>query len=145
MKKIIKGILLLLVIGIIAFLLFVKFALPNVGELEYLSIKPTESRLERGKYLATNVCVCVDCHSTRNWNEFSGPLVDGTLGKGGEVFDQRFGFPGSFYSKNITPYGIGEWTDAEILRAIASGVSKNGKALFPIMPHPHFGQMIKKT
>jgi mono/diheme cytochrome c family protein len=143
MKKIIKGILLLLVIVVITILLYIKLALPNVGKSEYLSVKPTASRLERGKYLATNVCVCVDCHSTRNWNEFSGPLVDGTLGKGGEVFDQRFGFPGSFYSKNITPSGIGDWSDGEVLRAIASGVSKNGKALFPVMPHPHFGQMDK--
>jgi mono/diheme cytochrome c family protein len=144
MKKIIKGILLLLVIMVIAILSYVKLALPNVGEIEYLSIKPTASRLERGKYLATHVCVCVDCHSTRNWNEFSGPLVDGTLGKGGEVFDQRFGFPGSFYAKIIKPSGIGNWTDGEVLRAIASGVSKNGKALFPVMPHPHFGKMDKE-
>lgn len=144
MKKIIKGVLLLLVIGVIGILLYVKLALPNVGKMEYLSVKPTSSRLERGKYLATNVCVCMDCHSTRNWNEFSGPLVEGTLGKGGEVFDQRFGFPGSFYSKNITPSGIGDWTDAEVLRAISSGISKNGTALFPVMPHPNFGQMDKE-
>jgi mono/diheme cytochrome c family protein len=144
MKEVTKKFLLLLVLVVAAFLLFVKFTLPNVGELEYINIKATENRLERGKYLATNVCVCVDCHSTRNWNEFSGPLVDGTLGKGGEIFDQRFGFPGSFYSKNITPSGIGDWSDAEILRAIASGVSKSGKALFPVMPHPHFGQMDKE-
>jgi mono/diheme cytochrome c family protein len=144
MKKIIKGILLFLVITVIAVLLYVKLALPNVGEMEYLSVKPTAARLERGKYLANNVCVCVDCHSTRNWNEFSGPPVEGTIGKGGEVFDQRFGFPGSFYAKNITPSGIGDWSDAEVLRAIASGVSKNGTALFPIMPHPHFGQMDKE-
>lgn len=141
MKKIIKIILLFLVIGITTLLLFVSFALPSVGDMEYLTIKPTETKLERGKYLANNVCVCVDCHSTRNWSEFSGPLVDGTLGKGGEIFDQRFGFPGSFYSKNITPYGIGDWTDAEVLRAIVSGVSKEGKALFPVMPHPNYGKM----
>jgi mono/diheme cytochrome c family protein len=144
MKKIIKVILISLAIMMVTILLYVKLALPNVGKIEYLSIKPTASRLERGKYLATHVCVCVDCHSTRNWNEFSGPLIDGTLGKGGEIFDQRFGFPGSFYSKNITPSGIGNWTDGEVLRAIASGVSKNGTALFPIMPHPHFGQMDKE-
>ncbi|WP_264565090.1 cytochrome c [Flavobacterium sp. N3904] len=144
MKKIVKGVLLFLVIGIVVLLLYVKLALPNVGKMEYLSIKPTVSKLERGKYLANHVCVCVDCHSTRNWSEFSGPLVEGTIGKGGEVFDQRFGFPGSFYSKNITPSGIGDWTDAEVMRAIASGVSKNGNALFPVMPHPHFGQMDKE-
>jgi len=144
MNKIIKRFFLLLVLCLVAFLMYVRFALPNVGELEYLSIKSTANRLDRGKYLATHVCVCMDCHSTRNWNEFSGPLVEETLGKGGEIFDQRFGFPGSFYSKNITPSGIGDWTDAEVLRAIASGVSKDGTALFPVMPHPHFGQMDKE-
>lgn len=144
MKRIIKVILLFIVLCVASLLLFVKFALPSVGELEYLSIKSTASRLERGKYLANNVCVCIDCHSTRNWNEFSGLLVEGTLGKGGELFDQKFGFPGSFYSKNITPAGIGNWTDAEILRAISSGVSKNGQALFPVMPHPNFGKMDKE-
>lgn len=143
MKKIIKKVLLLLIIGIIGLVLYVKFALPNVGEMEYLKIQPTTSKLERGKYLANNVSVCMDCHSKRNWDLFSGPLVVGTEGEGGEVFDQKFGFPGSFYSKNITPFGIGNWTDAEVLRAIASGVSKDGKALFPVMPHPHFGQMDK--
>lgn len=144
MKKIIKRILLFLVVAIVSLFLYVKFALPNVGKIEYLNIKPTASKLERGRYLANHVSVCIDCHSTRNWNEFSGPLVDGTFGKGGEVFDQKYGFPGSFYSKNITPFGIGNWSDAEVLRAIASGVSKDGKALFPIMPHPNFGKMDKE-
>ena len=143
MKKIIKSILLLLIVGVISMILYIKFALPDVGQMEYLKIEPTPAKLERGKYLANHVSVCMDCHSTRNWELFSGPLVKGTLGKGGEVFDQKFGFPGSFYSKNITPFGIGNWTDAEVLRAIASGVSKDGKALFPVMPHPHFGQMDK--
>jgi cytochrome c2 len=144
MKKIIKGVLLFIAISIVVLLLYVKLALPNVGDLEYLSIKPTTSKLERGKYLANNVSVCMDCHSTRNWNEFSGPIVEGTLGKGGEIFDQKFGFPGAFYSKNITPFAIGDWTDAELLRAIASGVSKDGEALFPVMPHPNFGKMDKE-
>jgi len=144
MKKILKWFLLFVLIFVSFFLLYIKFALPNVGEMDYLSIKPTISKVERGKYLANNVSVCIDCHSTRNWSVFSGPLVEGTIGKGGEVFDQRYGFPGSFYSKNITPFGIGDWSDAEVLRAIASGVSKNGKALFPVMPHPRYGEMDKE-
>ncbi|MNF22635.1 Alcohol dehydrogenase cytochrome c subunit precursor [compost metagenome] len=141
MKKILKRILVLLIVGVVALLLYVKLALPNVGKPEEINIERTAKRLERGKYLATSVSVCMDCHSTRDWNKFSGPLVDGTLGKGGEVFNQKFGFPGIFYSKNITPAGIGNWTDGELLRAIASGVNKSGKALFPVMPHAHFGKM----
>ncbi|WP_348810799.1 c-type cytochrome [Flavobacterium maritimum] len=141
MKNILKKVLVLLIVGLVAVLLYVKLALPNVGKPEEIKIEPTAKRLERGKYLATSVSVCMDCHSTRDWNKFSGPLVDGTLGKGGEVFDQKFGFPGTFYSKNITPAGIGNWTDGEVLRAITSGVNRDGKALFPVMPHAHFGKM----
>lgn len=140
----IKFILLLLVIGITILLLYVKTILPNVGEPETITVEQTPERLERGKYLANSICVCMDCHSTRDWSKFSGPLVEGTLGKGGEIFDQNFGFPGSFYSKNITPFGIGNWTDGEIIRAITTGVNKYGKALFPVMPHPNYGKMDKE-
>ncbi|SHG78042.1 Cytochrome c [Flavobacterium fluvii] len=141
MKKILKWGLLAIILCIAGLLLFVSFALPNVGEPEYLKIEKTKERLVRGEYLANNVSVCMDCHSTRDWSKFSGPLTPGTLGKGGEVFDQKFGFPGEFYARNITPSGIGDWSDGEILRAISSGVDKNGRALFPIMPHPNLGKM----
>lgn len=139
--KLIKWTFFTIILGIIGLLLFVSFVLPNVGEPEYLKIDRTKERLERGKYLANSVSVCMDCHSTRDWSKFSGPLTPGTLGKGGEIFNQKFGFPGEFYSRNITPSGIGDWTDGEVLRAISSGVSKSGKALFPVMQYVHFGKM----
>jgi hypothetical protein len=47
------------------------------------------------------------------------------------------GFPGRLCIRNITPdveTGIGGWTDGEIVRAIREGVSRDGEALFPIMP-----------
>lgn len=144
MKKIIKWVLLTSVFSIIGVLFFVSFGLPDVGESGYLKIERTQKRLERGEYLANNVSVCMDCHSKRDWNKFSGPLVSGTLGQGGELFNQKYGFPGEYYSKNITPHGIGNWTDGEILRAISSGVDKDGKAIFPVMPHPNFGKMDKE-
>jgi len=123
---------------------YILIFLPNVGSPENLTVQATPERIERGKYLANSVTVCMDCHSTRDWNKFSGPLVTGTLGKGGEIFDQRYGFPGSFHARNITPAGIGDWTDGQLLRAIASGVDKKGRALFPVMPHPSYGKMDKE-
>ncbi len=123
---------------------YIVLFLPKVGNPEILNIQATPERIERGRYLANSVTVCMDCHSTRDWNKFSGPLVEGTLGKGGEVFDQRYGFPGSFHARNITPAGIADWTDGELLRAIASGVDKKGRALFPVMPHPSYGKMDKE-
>jgi cytochrome c2 len=143
-KKIGLCILILLVIAIAGVIGYIKFTLPDVGKSEERNIVSTMARIERGRYLANHVSVCMDCHSTRDWTKFSGPLVEGTLGKGGEIFDQKFGFPGTFYSKNITPSGIGEWTDGEILRAITTGVSRNGKPLFPVMPYHRYGMMDKE-
>ena len=136
---------LLILIGIIlvaigGLLAYVKTSLPNVGDAPDLKVEATPERIERGKYLANYVMLCIDCHSTRDWNIFSGPLVAGSEGMGGEVFDQQFGFPGRYVAPNITPYGLKDWTDGEIFRAITSGVSKDGRPLFPIMPHPNFGQ-----
>lgn len=127
-----------------AIVVYVKAELPDVGEPEDLNVERTSERLIRGEYLANAICVCMDCHSTRDWTKFSGPLKEGTLGKGGEIFDQKFGFPGKFYSRNITPAGIGNWTDGELLRAISSGVNKDGRALFPVMPHANYGKMDKE-
>jgi hypothetical protein len=86
----------------------------------------------------------MDCHSTRDWTKFSGPIISDTKGKGGEAFLKEMGFPGNFYAPNITPFGIADWTDGEVLRAITTGVSKDGRALFPLMPHPKYGHMDKE-
>jgi mono/diheme cytochrome c family protein len=139
--KYLGGILLLLIVGIGSLLAYVKLALPDVGAAPNLKVESTPDMVARGEYLANYVCVCTDCHSTRDWTKFAGPLVDGTLGIGGEVFDQNFGFPGKFISKNITPFGVGNWTDGELFRAITTGVNKDGKALFPIMPYHYYGRM----
>ena len=107
--------LLLLIIGVIGMLTYLKVALPNVGEAPELTVEITPERLERGKYLANHVNLCMDCHGQRDWETFSGPLVEGTGGKGGEIFNQDFGFPGAYYAKNITPFHLGDWTDGEAI------------------------------
>jgi hypothetical protein len=144
MKRAIVFLGLTFVCCVFGLLVFVKNFLPNVGDPEGLKIVGTPERIARGNYLANNVAACMDCHSTRDWTKFSGPLIKGSLGKGGEIFAQEFGFPGRYVSKNITPFGVGDWTDGELLRAISTGVNKDGKALFPIMPHPNYGKMDKE-
>jgi mono/diheme cytochrome c family protein len=144
MKKALKvlGYLLLVIIIVVAGLLtYVKTALPNVGKAEEMTIDKSPEKIARGKYLANSVMVCMDCHSTRDWTKFSGPLTPGTEGKGGEIFDQRYGFPGSYHSRNITPAGISSYTDGELYRVITTGVNKEGKAMFPVMPYPYYGKM----
>lgn len=147
MKKILKIILLVflvVVVGITGLLTYVKAALPDVGSAPDIKIDATPDMLARGEYLATRVAGCVECHAQRDFTKFAGPVDTKTLGQGGELFGSKFGFPGEYYSKNITPFGIGKWTDGEVYRAITSGVSKDGTALFPIMPYPHYAKMSKE-
>lgn len=144
MKKILKYFLYLLaflVVAVAGLLTYVKAALPNVGQAPDLKIEYTAERVARGEYLATSVTVCMDCHSTRDWSKFSGPLTEGTLGRGGERFDQKVGMPGVYYSRNITPYGIARYSDGELYRLITTGVTKEGRAMFPLMPYPYYGRM----
>ncbi len=143
MVKWIKRILAVLVIVIAAGLAYIRLVLPNVGKPENLVITATPEMVARGAYLANHVTVCIDCHSKRDWSKFSGPLIDGTEGMGGDAFTKEFGFPGTFYAKNITPAGIGKWTDGELLRAISCGVSRDRKAFFPVMPYPYYAHMDK--
>lgn len=145
MKKILLTVLFAVIILIAGVAAYVKFDLPNVGSSpKDLKVKITPERVKHGEYLANHVSLCMDCHSTRDWTKFSGPMIAGTNGKGGEKFDEKMGFPGTFYAKNITPANIKDWTDGEIFRTITTGVDKFGNALFPVMPYHYYGKMDKE-
>ncbi len=139
--KIVGYLLLIVIIGIVGLLAYVKLALPNVGDAEDIKVEATPERIERGRYLANHVTVCIDCHSKRDWTRFSGPITEGTFGMGGDLFDQKYGFPGAYYARNITPAGITRYTDGELFRVITTGVDKEGKAMFPVMPYHNYGRM----
>jgi hypothetical protein len=144
MRKLLKILFFLVVlaaVGIAGLLAYVKFALPKVDPATDLKIELTPERIARGSYLANHVTVCMDCHSTRDWSKFTGPIKEGTLGMGGDKFDETMGFPGVYYAKNITPAGISRYTDGELFRVISTGVTKEGRAMFPVMPYPYYGKM----
>ncbi len=104
--------------------------------------------LQRGDYLVNHVAACIDCHSKRDFTKFSGPVIPGTEGGGGFLFDNKLaGLPGMIYGKNITSdneTGIGTWTDDDILKAITQGISKNGDTLFPLMPYVQYNRMARE-
>jgi hypothetical protein len=141
LPKVIGFVLLGIAVLIGIFISYLKLALPNVGDPEQLTIEVTPERIERGKYLAHSVTICMDCHAIRDWSRFSGPPTEGTLGKGGDRFDQTVGLPGVYYAKNITPFGIKRYTDGELFRVITTGVTKEGRAMFPLMPYLNYGKM----
>lgn len=138
LKKILLGALALIVLVIGGAIGYVSLALPNVGDAPDITVEATPERIARGEYIANNVALCMDCHSTRDWTVYSAPPVPGTEGIGGEKFDRTMGFPGDFYSRNITPFRLKDWTDGEIFRAITTGVSRDGSSLFPIMPYQNY-------
>jgi len=106
------------------------------GEKPYTAAM-MKDKVKKGYYLAT-IAHCMECHT---------PMVKGQhnwaadLGRGG------FEFPGPWgvsVSRNITSSktkGIGGWTDAEIKRAITTGVSKDGSHLKPPMGFHYYATL----
>lgn len=102
---------------------------PPLGEVPDV---PRDDQVAYGRYLAHSLGHCTDCHT---------PLVEGQhdfsrIGAGGNVFHSPFGYSWTVIAANITQHpeaGIGNWTDAEIERAITDGVSRDGRQLLPFM------------
>lgn len=137
--KIVGALVALVVVAAGCGLAYLQFAFPKVAAAPSITLDTSPERLARGKYLNDHVTMCTECHSQRDWTKFSGPVKPGSEGVGGEKF--ALSASDALYAKNITPAGIGSWTDGELLRAVTQGVSKDGTPLFPLMPYPHFGEM----
>jgi hypothetical protein len=146
MRTFVKTILALLLITIAGGLAYVYGFLPRERPAPDFRVEATPAVLARGEYLVKHVILCNDCHSERDWTQYSGPAKP-PLGAGRPCMDKNTravginfgtgGFPGRLCIRNITPdveTGIGGWTDGEVVRAMREGVSRNGEALFPIMP-----------
>jgi mono/diheme cytochrome c family protein len=101
--------------------------------------------VKHGAYLGA-IGHCMECHSA--WSRGISDYMTG-LGKGGRPFGPSLvqGFVASWQGSvapNITSdkeKGIGAWSDAEIKRAIAQGVSRDGRALNPPMAFHWYGKM----
>jgi hypothetical protein len=132
--KLVVGLATLALLGTVGLYLYYFQVLPRDIPAPELQVERTPERIARGAYLANAVFGCMYCHSERDWGIFGGPIKPGGLGKGGEVFDASVGVSGKITAGNITPFGIGDWTDGEVYRAIVNGLHRDGYALFPIMP-----------
>jgi mono/diheme cytochrome c family protein len=95
--------------------------------------------VKRGFYLVT-IAHCLECH-TPFGPPGTGVDFGNSLGKGGREFPGPWGVS---VSRNITASkakGIGEWSDADIKRAITQGVRKDGTKLKPPMGYPYYAKM----
>ena len=101
---------------------------PSVG---VLTAPPKDDKIAYGAYLAGSVARCMVCHTRHDTSET-------TVGAGGTPF---YGPWGISVAANITPSGIGDWTDAEIEQAIRTGVARDGHKLFPPMPFTYYSHI----
>lgn len=84
-------------------------------------------RVARGAVLA-GAGYCATCHTARGGARYAG----------GYPMATAFG---TIHSTNITPdpdTGIGRWSEAAFVRAMRSGVARDGSHLFPAFPFDHF-------
>lgn len=143
MKKPILSVLCLLLLAAGGAFAFLVLKSPEAAVPASLKVEATPERLERGRYLFHSVADCAGCHSPRNPEKLGMMPTPEGVGSGFE-FPAELGFPGKVVAPNITPdpeTGVGKWTDGEKIRAIREGVSKDGHALFPLMPYQHYAAM----
>lgn len=93
-----------------------------------------EAQIERGRYIVS-YAGCQDCHTP---GALLGKPDFGRALSGSEVGFQMPGL-GVFYGPNLTSdpeTGLGNWSEAEIVTALQTGVRPDGRVLAPIMPWP---------
>ncbi|HTY42249.1 MAG TPA: cytochrome C [Thermoanaerobaculia bacterium] len=142
--RVVFRILAALVLGIALVVAWLALRSPDMRPASTEKFEVTPERLARGEYLVLHVADCLPCHSDVHADRFGIPVKAGTEGQGGYAFDKKLGVPGVVQAQNITAdkdYGLGDWTDGEVARAIREGVDRHGKALFPMMPYPGFAAM----
>jgi mono/diheme cytochrome c family protein len=98
--------------------------IPPGGDKPYTEAMLTD-KVKKGFYLAT-ISHCMECHTPFGAR---GRDFANRLGAGGAEFPGPWGV---VHSRNITSSktkGLGDWTDAEIKRAITQGIRKDGTKL----------------
>lgn len=86
--------------------------------------------VERGRYIFT-AAGCASCHTH-----------DEVLA-GGRPLETPFGI---FYPPNITPdreQGIGDWSEADFMRALQEGVNPQGEHYYPAFPYTSYTRMTR--
>ncbi|HEV2607345.1 MAG TPA: c-type cytochrome [Xanthomonadaceae bacterium] len=86
-----------------------------------------DTAIEHGRYLV-KAGDCAACHTAEGGQAFAG----------GRAMAIPFG---KVYTTNITPdkdTGIGDWTEADLYRAMHTGIGRDGQHLYPAFPYPWF-------
>ncbi len=102
---------------------------------------PRADPVTYGAYLAGPLGHCIECHTVVIGGQ---PDYKHRLGAGGNEFSGPWG---TSIAPNITPdkeTGIGDWTDAQIRRAITQGISADGSQLRPPMGFHYYASIARR-
>lgn len=103
--------------------------------IESVAAIPGGVTVEYGAYLAGPVAHCLECHTSFGPQ---GPMFDTHLGAGGFEFRGPWGIS---TAGNITPTGIGDFSDAELDVMLRQGTRPDGTPMLPPMPYPYLARM----
>ena len=111
---------------------------PDSWGPEVKSVPPVSDAdpLVYGKYLAHSVAACMECHSKPGEGGMT-DMVNG-LGAGGAPVRHAAGV---VTAPNITPSGIGHYSDDDLKKVIKTGVKPDGGKLNVAMPTAYFANM----
>ncbi len=133
MRKILKYLLIILgiilLVGLAGFTFIEIRGIPSyeVKKIDY-AVEATPARVERGKKIV--LLLCAGCHRNNETGKLSGQQLLEVPHEFGKIF-----------SPNITQdktYGIGTWTDGEIVYLLRTGIKRDGKYAPPYMAKlPH--------
>lgn len=93
------------------------------------------NRLAYGRYLAT-IGHCIECHTPMGPNGRRAYASE--LGAGSQVFNGAWGVS---VASDITPRGLGHFSDVQLKTIITTGMLPDGRALKPPMPFAYYARM----
>jgi mono/diheme cytochrome c family protein len=125
-RRVVRAVLAAIALGVTAGACHHNVPLPSLAEA---AAGDTAGLVARGEYIVRSVAVCGGCHAADPEH------VDGPLSGGQTFHDWRLG---TIRASNLTPdpaTGLGAWSEAEIVRALRNGESRDGRLLAPVMPY----------
>lgn len=138
LKKIIFGILILLVVGIGGFVFYVQLNWNKTYDIPYpdLQVSTDSTVIERGKYLVHGPAHCSNCHVGSVAEMIAADAGERIPLKGGVPFNM--GALGTMYPRNLTSdseTGIARYSDKEMFRMMRHVVKPDGTGtLIVLMP-----------
>ncbi len=99
------------------------------------------STFNRGKYIATQIGLCQDCHTPRDQK---GAYVQEKWLQGAPImFNPAVPMPWAGTAPPLA--GLDGWSDAQIVKFLTTGIDRDGKRARPPMPEYRFSQADAKA